>query len=67
MDKLDSLETKTTSVLVEIARIQEQVRDVPDLRQRVTALERWKWTAMGALGTAGASLATQIYSALKGA
>lgn len=67
MDKLDALDTKTTAILVEIAKLQEQVKDVPDLKQRVMALERWKWTAMGALGTAGASLASQLYSALKGA
>ena len=67
MDKLDGLDNKTTSILVEIARVQEQIKDIPDLKTRVTALERWRWTAMGALGTAGASLASQIYTALKGA
>lgn len=67
LDKLDELGNKTTQVLVEIARVQEQIRDIPDLKARVTSLERWKWTAMGALGTAGASLASQLYTALKGA
>lgn len=66
LDKLDGLETKTTEVLVGLARLEEQIKDVPDLKQRVAALERWKWTAMGALGTAGASLASQIYTAVKG-
>lgn len=67
LDKLDGLERKTTDVLVGLARVEEQIKDVPDLKQRVAALERWRWTAMGALGTAGASLASQLYSALKGA
>lgn len=66
-DKLDGLERKTTDVLVGLARLEEQIKDVPDLKSRVAALERWKWTAMGALGTAGASLGSQIYTALRGA
>ncbi len=66
LDKLDSLESKTTEILVEVARVQEQVRDVPDLRQRVTNLERWKWTAMGAIGASGGSLALSLYATLKG-
>lgn len=67
MDKLDGLDAKTTAVLVEIARIQEQVKDVPDLRARVASLEKWKWTAMGALGTSGFAIASQLYTVLKGA
>ena len=66
MDKLDGLDTKTTTLLVEVARIQEQVKDVPDLKQRVAALERWKYTAMGALGMAASSIGVQVYTALKG-
>ena len=66
LDKLDSVEARTTEILVSLARVEEQVRDVPDLRQRVAALERWKWTAMGALGVSGASILSQVYAALKG-
>ena len=67
LDKLDSLEGKTTEVLVGLARVEEQVRDVPDLRMRVAALEKWKWTAMGALAASGFSVASQLYNAMKGA
>lgn len=67
LDKLDSLEGKTTAVLVGLARVEEQIKDVPDLKSRVAALEKWRWTAMGALGASGVSIASQIYSALKGA
>ena len=67
MDKLDGLDAKTTAVLVEIARIQEQVKDVPDLRTRVASLERRMWAAIGALAMAGGSIASQIYGAVKGA
>lgn len=66
LDKLDALDSKTTVILVEIAKLQEQVKDVPDLKQRVTSLERWKWTAMGAIGASGGSLAISLYAALKG-
>ena len=67
MDKLDALESKTTDILVGIARLDEQIKDVPDLKNRVTSLERWKWTAMGALGVSGASVLAQVYTVLKGA
>lgn len=67
LDKLDGLEHKTTEVLIGLARVEEQIKDVPDLKSRVAALERWKWTAMGALGMASSSIGVQLYSVLKGA
>lgn len=67
LDKLDSLDTKTTNVLVGLARLEEQIKDVPDLKQRVNALEKWKWTAMGAIAASGGSLAISVLNALKGA
>ena len=67
LDKLDSLEGKTTDVLVALARVEEQIKDVTGLKDRVSAMERWRWTAMGALGTAGVSLASQLYQTLRGA
>lgn len=67
LDKLDSLEGKTTEVLIGLARVEEQIKDVPDLKQRVQALEKWRWTAMGALGMSGASFVSQAWTTLKGA
>ena len=67
MDTLDTLEGKTTEVLVAVARVEEQIKDVPNLRDRVAALEKWRWTAMGALGMSGASIMAQAWAALKGA
>lgn len=67
LDKLDALDRTTTTILVEVARVQEQVKDVPDLKTRVSNLEKWKYTAMGALATSGLSIASQVYTALKGA
>lgn len=66
LNKLDGLDSKTTNVLVSLARLEEQIKDVPDLKMRVMALEKWKWTAMGAIGASGGSLALSLYSALKG-
>lgn len=66
LDKLDSLDIKSTETLVALARVEEQIKDIPSLRERVAALERWKWTAMGAIGASAGSLAMSLYSALKG-
>lgn len=60
LDKLESLDDKTTELLVGLARVEEQVKDVPNLRDRVASLEKWRWTAMGAMVAAGTSLAAQI-------
>lgn len=66
LDKLDELGEKTTQVLVGLARVEEQIKEVPDLKTRVAALEKWRWTAMGALGMSGASILSQAYTTLKG-
>lgn len=60
LDKLDGLDNKTTNVLVEIAKLQEQIKDMPELKARVSALEKWRWTAVGALAAAGTSLGAQV-------
>lgn len=67
LDKLDALEQKATETLVGLARVEEQIKDVPDLKTRVASLEKWRWTAMGALGMAASSILSQAYTALKGA
>ena len=66
LDKLDGLDDKITDIAVGLARVEEQIKDVPDLKTRVQALEKWRWTAMGALGTAATSLGAQMYAAVKG-
>jgi len=66
LDKLDSLDDKTTDILVKVTRVEEQVKDVPDLRTRVASLEKWRWTAMGAISASGGALALSLYSTLKG-
>lgn len=60
LDKLESLDSKTTDVLIGLARVEEQVKEVPNLKDRIQALEKWRWTAMGALVTAGTSLGSQF-------
>jgi hypothetical protein len=67
LNKLDAIEERGIDTLLAVTRLQEQMEDVPDLKIRVSALEKWKWTAMGALGTATASLGAQVYNAMKGA
>ena len=66
LDKLDGLDDKITDIAVGLARVEEQIKDVPDLKTRVQALEKWRWTAMGALAASAASVGSQMYSALSG-
>lgn len=67
LNKLDLIEQRGIETLVAVTELKGQVRDIPELKQKVAALERWRWTAMGALGASGVSLATQLYNAVKGA
>lgn len=65
LDKLDSLDNKSTETLIALARVEEQIKDIPHLRERVAALERWRWTIVGAIGASGGSLALSVLAALK--
>lgn len=65
LNKLDAIDARSIETLVAVTKLQEQVKDVPELKSRVTALERWRWMAVGALGAAGTSLGAQIVSAMK--
>lgn len=65
-EKLDSLERKSTDLLVGLARLEERVNDVPDLKTRVQSLERLKWVVVGGLATGGSSLGMQIAKLLGG-
>lgn len=64
LDKLDSLDSKTTEVLVGLARLEEQVKDIPNLRDRVSSLEKWRWTAVGALTASALSLGADLVKGL---
>lgn len=66
LDKLEELTDKTTQLLVSTARIEEQMKDIPQLRERVNSLERIRWMAVGAVGASSTALLGQLYSALKG-
>jgi len=65
LNKLDAIEARGVETLVAVTQLQEQVKDVPDLKARVSALEKWKWTAVGALAASGTALGGQLFAALK--
>jgi hypothetical protein len=65
LNKLDAIDARSVETLVAVTKLQEQMKDLPDLKSRINSLEKWRWTAMGALGTAATSLAGQLYSSLK--
>ena len=81
LNELSQMRRDSQLMLEKVVRIEETVRDVGDhearlrvlesllpdhAKERLTSIERWRWTAMGAFGAAGASLASQIYNAVKG-
>ena len=65
LNKLDAIDDRGVQTLVAVTSLQEQIKDVPALRERVTALEKWRWMAMGALGAASTSLGAQAFTAFK--
>lgn len=81
LNELTQMRRDSQVMLEKVVRIEETVRDVGDhearlrvleqalpdeAKVRLTALERWRWTAMGAIMAAGGSLALSVASALKG-
>jgi hypothetical protein len=63
--KLDELGGQTTQVLVEIGKLQEQVKDLPDHESRIRSLEKWRWSLVGGLGLL--TTAFTAYTGSKGA
>lgn len=64
-EKLDAIDGKSTQALVEIAKLQEQVKGIPDHESRLRSLERWRWTLVGGLGLL--STGFTAYASSKGA
>jgi hypothetical protein len=60
LSKLDTIEQRGVETLVAVTRLQVQMDDVPELKNRVAGLERLKWVALGALATGGSSLGMQL-------
>jgi hypothetical protein len=81
LNELTQMRRDNSLMLEKVVRIEETVRDVGDhesrlrvleasipdeVKVRLNALERWRWTAMGALSTSGISIGVQVYNTLKG-
>jgi hypothetical protein len=64
--KLDLIEQRGVDTLVAVTELKGQVRDIPELKQRVAALERIKWLAVGALASGGTSLGMQVIKLIGG-
>lgn len=65
LDKLDAIDDKADQALLAIARLEEQIKVVPEHEKRLAVLERWKWGLVG-MGT----LMTMVfgsYASAKGA
>jgi hypothetical protein len=62
--KLDLIEARGVDTLLAVTELKGQIRDIPDLKERVSQLERWRWTAMGALAASGISLSAQVFNLL---
>lgn len=60
LDELGKINAKSTDLLVAVAVLQEQTRDLP---KRVTDLEKWRWVTTGSLMLA----VTSAITAWKGA
>lgn len=49
-NKLDAIEQQGGQALVEIGKIQEQIKAIPDHESRIRALEQWRWGLVGVSG-----------------
>ncbi len=63
--KLDEIQAQNTQALVALGKLEEQIKEIPDHRARIRALEQWRWMVVGALLSGGTSLTAQMLSAFK--
>lgn len=73
LTKLDQIDERTVSTLVMVTEIKGEVRQIQDLKDRISAvegratvLEKWKWGTIGAIAASGSTLATTIIKAIGG-
>jgi phage shock protein A len=81
LNELTQMRRDSQVMLEKVVRIEETVRDVGDhearirvleqaipdeIKVRLNSLEKWRWTAVGAITAAGGSLAISVLDALKG-
>lgn len=64
LNKLDEIERRGVDTLIAVTEIKGQIRDIPELKEKVAALERFRWLAVGALATGGTSLGAQVINLL---
>ena len=50
LDKLDEIGAQGAETLVEIGKLQEQVKALPDHETRIRTLEQWRWGLVGVSG-----------------
>lgn len=66
LNKLDVIEARGVETLVAVTQLQEQMKDLPDLKTRVGALEKVRWMAVGALSASSTALGIQMFGIFKG-
>lgn len=64
LDKLDEIQTQGSQALIEISKLQEQIKAVPDHENRIRALEQWRWGLVGVSGLLVTGFTT--YASAKG-
>lgn len=51
-EKLDSVESRSGQILVELAKLQEQIKPIADHENRIRNLEHWRWAYTGLVALA---------------
>lgn len=64
LDKLDEIGVQGAAALVEISKLQEQIKALPDHETRIRALEQWRWGLVGVSGLLATGFTT--FAAAKG-
>lgn len=65
LDELKEIKAQGGNALVEITKLQEQIKAMPDHETRIRALEQWRWGLVGA--TTLLTTGFTWYSSTKGA
>lgn len=60
LEELRDMRTEQRELRDKVIEMVTRMEDVPDLKVRVSALEKWKWGMVGAMLASGSSLAISL-------
>lgn len=66
LEELREMRSENREMRDKVVEVATRMEDVPDLKNRVALLEKWKWGTVGALLASGSSVAVTLAKTIGG-